>query len=95
MQQGLFAEEDMTGFRTPTFDLPPESPSPKVVQPKALQRSLGLRGGQTVKSVTAEDIAALGVSNQANSAWLQADVVGKTPGDIRTLIASNPNLVAG
>jgi hypothetical protein len=95
MQQGLFAEEDMTGFRTPTFDLPPQSPRPKVVQPKALQRSLGLRGGQTVKPVTAEDIAALGVSNQANSAWLQANVVGKTPGDIRTLIDNNPNLVAG
>ena len=95
MQQPLFSEEDMTGFRTPTFDIPPQSPRPKIVQPKALQRSLGLRGGQTVKPVTAEDIAALGVSNQANSAWLQANVVGKTPGDIRTLIDNNPNLVAG
>ena len=95
MQQALFSEEDMTGFRTPTFDIPPQSPRQKFPQTKPLQRSLGLRGGQTVEPITAENIAALGLSNQANDAWLQANVVGKTPGDIRTLIDNNPNLVAG
>ena len=103
-QGELFPGEDLAGptlreKEQPSAEKPAEPTEPTPVPPYTrtgpYQKKLPLRGGEVAQPLTLKDIEDTGIALSTTKGWFEKNVVGKTQGEVQSLVDKDPTLIDG